>query len=109
MDRRVKKILELLRQDGSRRGLTSRGLAKRVNLSTSRMYYLFKAEMKTAPGRFAKNERIEAARRLLETTFLSVKEIAAQSGFDDQSHFARDFKKRYGLSPARHRERNFKG
>jgi len=109
MDPRVKKILELLQQDRSGKGLTSRGLAKRVNLSTSRLYYLFNAEMKTTPARYAKNERIEAARLLLETTFLSVKEIAALSGFDDQSHFTRDFKKRYDLTPARHRARNFKG
>jgi len=73
------------------------------------MYQLFNAEMKTPPARYAKNERIEAARLLLETTFLSVKEIAARAGFQDQSHFARDFKKRYGLTPAKHRGRNFKG
>jgi AraC-like DNA-binding protein len=46
---------------------------------------------------------MDVAKVLLETTFLSVKEVAAKSGFNDLSHFVRDFKKMNGLTPTDHR------
>jgi hypothetical protein len=49
---------------------------------------------------------MERARHLLETSFLSVKEIAHQVGLNDESHFVRDFKKAYGEPPTRYRLRS---
>jgi AraC-like DNA-binding protein len=46
---------------------------------------------------------MERAKILLETTFLSVKEIMTEVGVSDESHFVRDFKSVYGVSPARFR------
>jgi AraC-like DNA-binding protein len=49
---------------------------------------------------------MERARYLLETSFLSVKEIAYSVGLSDESHFVRDFKKAYGAPPTRYRMRS---
>ena len=46
---------------------------------------------------------MERAKDLLESSFLSVKEIAFQVGLNDESHFVRDFKSTYGYSPALYR------
>ena len=46
---------------------------------------------------------MERAKDLLESSFLSVKEIAFQVGLNDESHFVRDFKSTYGFSPALYR------
>jgi len=46
---------------------------------------------------------MERAKNLLESSFLSVKEIAYQVGLNDESHFVRDFKSTYGYSPALYR------
>jgi transcriptional regulator GlxA family with amidase domain len=46
---------------------------------------------------------MERARSLLETTFLSLKQIMIEVGLRDKSHFVRDFKITYGLPPARFR------
>lgn len=46
---------------------------------------------------------MERAKGLLESSFLSVKEIAFQVGLNDESHFVRDFKSTYGFSPAIYR------
>ncbi|MGH9906870.1 MAG: helix-turn-helix domain-containing protein, partial [Pyrinomonadaceae bacterium] len=40
---------------------------------------------------------------LLETSFLSVKEITHSVGLNDESHFVRDFKAVYGFPPTRYR------
>jgi len=42
---------------------------------------------------------MEEAKRLLETTFLSIKQVVVQVGLQDESHFVRDFKRIYGCSP----------
>ena len=55
------------------------------------------------PIRYLRLLRMERAKDLLESSFLSVKEIAYQVGLNDESHFVRDFKSTYGFSPALYR------
>jgi AraC-like DNA-binding protein len=40
---------------------------------------------------------------MLRTTFLSLKEIAEEVGLVSLSHFMRDFRKRYGMTPGEYR------
>lgn len=102
MDKRVEAVIALMNSD-LRREHSLRKMAQSVNLSTSRFYYLFKSEISMPPARYLKIMRMQAAKDLLETTFLSVKEIVARSGFNDESHFVRNFKKLYGVTPSEHR------
>ena len=78
-------------------------LARAVNLSSWRLCHLFKTEIGVAPLRYLREIRLERAKRLLETTFLSVKQIRCMVGIKDGSHFVRDFKRKYGLAPTPHR------
>jgi hypothetical protein len=55
------------------------------------------------PMRYLRVLRMERAKDLLESSFLSVKEIGFRVGLTDESHFVRDFKATYGLSPACYR------
>ena len=102
MDRRVETVVTLIKND-LHRVPTLRQMARSVNLSTSRFYYLFTAEVKMPPARYLRILRMQTAKQLLETTFLSVKEIVAVVGFNDESHFVRNFKKLYGVTPTEHR------
>lgn len=81
-------------------------MAASVNLSPSRFQHLFKLETGISPASYLKALRIEEARRLLETTFLTNQEIIARVGIRDESHFARDFKKAHALSPGQYRARH---
>jgi len=60
-------------------------------MSRRTFYREFHAVTGTTPHRWLIAQRIILARRLLETTRLSVTEIAQQSGFDDISVFRRHF------------------
>jgi len=77
--------------------------ARLSKLSRSRMCQLFKTQMGISPAQYLKGLRLETARALLETTSLSVKEIRARVGLQDQSHFVRDFNSAYGVPPSRYR------
>jgi AraC family transcriptional regulator of arabinose operon len=102
MDRRVKKVLEII--EGNLRGkLHVNELSQSVNLSPSRLHHLFKAELGMPVVQYIKGMRLKQAKELLETSFLTVKEITASVGFKDESRFVQDFKKAYGLTPAQYR------
>ena len=47
--------------------------------------------------------RVRAACRLLQTTALSMKEIAGRTGFSSASRFDRNFKTVCGVSPSEYR------
>jgi AraC-like DNA-binding protein len=102
MDHRVKEVIESLRSNLEREVHADK-MALLLGLSVSRLYHLFKNETGTTPGRYQQRLRIERACSLLESRRLSVKEIVAQVGASDLSHFIRDFKKARGVSPKRYR------
>jgi transcriptional regulator GlxA family with amidase domain len=104
MDKRIETVIELMQVD-LHRVLSLRIMARSVNLSTSRFCYLFNTEIEMPPARYLRIVRMQAAKHLLETTFLSVKEIGALAGFNDGSHFVRNFKRLYGVTPSEHRGR----
>jgi AraC family transcriptional regulator of arabinose operon len=85
--------------------LTVDELAARVNLSRSRFAHLFREQTGVSPGRYLRDFRLDRARLLLETTFLSIKEVMAAVGINDPSHFSRDFHHAFGASPREWRKR----
>lgn len=102
MDLRVQRALSLISED-VRRPLLLEEVARAVNLSTPRLRYLFKAETGMTPAQHLKSIRMQKAKELLEGTFLNVKQIMLQVGINDESHFVRDFRELYGLTPAEYR------
>ncbi len=80
--------------------------ANSVNLSVWRLCHIFRSETGMSPIQYLRLLRMERARYLLQTSFLSVREIARNVGLHDQSHFTRAFKKAYGAPPTLYRTRS---
>ena len=102
MPERVKRVIELMQGDPSRTFSLSE-MADSVNLSPPYFCYLFKSITGVPPARYLKSLRMEQAATLLTTTFLSVKEVVRRVGCTDESHFVRDFKRLYGVTPSEYR------
>src|SRR5215208_5409610 len=90
-------------RDDVRGELSLAEFAQSVNLSVWRLCHIFKSDVGMPPIRYLRLLRMERAKNLLESSFLSVKEIAFRVGLNDESHFVRDFKSTYGFSPALYR------
>jgi AraC-like DNA-binding protein len=105
MDQRVQKAIRLMQEDLRRKFIPGE-IAASVNLSLAHLRYLFKAATGMSPSQYLRSLRMQEGERLLRTTFLSVKEVMHRIGVSDESHFTRDFKKVYGLSPAQYRARH---
>jgi transcriptional regulator GlxA family with amidase domain len=99
MDSRIDAAIRLMHLE-SHLNFRVRDLAKRFNLSLWHFTHLFKAETSVSPKQYLSRLKIEKAEALLNHSFLSVKEVAANAGFSDRSHFSRDFKKMHGLAPS---------
>lgn len=78
-------------------------LAKFAKLSTSRFSHRFREVFGLSPLMYVESCRIEAAKRLMLTTAMSVKEAALSCGFKDPLYFTRRFTKICGQSPSKWR------
>ena len=102
MAQRVRRVIELMQGDPSQ-NFTLGKMARSVNLSSPYFCFLFKSITGVPPAKYLKSLRMQQAATLLATTFLSVKEIVRRVGLTDESHFVRDFKRIYGMTPRGYR------
>jgi AraC family transcriptional regulator len=75
-------------------------LASTVGLSESQFTRAFKARTGEPPHRYLMGLRVDHARRLLQTTELSIAEIASSCGFASQEHLTRVMRARLSTTPA---------
>lgn len=101
---RIAGAMEMIR-DGLDCGLSVRDLARHSMMSESGFSHLFKDLAGVPPRRYAIQARIARARELLETTTLSIKEVAARVGYDDPHYFSRSFRRATGRTPSSVRSR----
>ncbi|MCP4077452.1 MAG: GlxA family transcriptional regulator [Gammaproteobacteria bacterium] len=71
-------------------------LAKEVGLSIRRLENLFSQTLNTSPCHYYLHLRLQAARRMVVDTRLSIQEIAIRTGFTSLSSFSRRFKQHFG-------------
>jgi len=79
-------------------------LARIAALSPPYFSALFKSQAGCSPRDYLHLLRIHRACQLLRHSALSIKEIAAQLGYQDPFHFSRQFRAFQGLSPTEYRQ-----
>ena len=86
------------------RPISSADMAAVAGVSSSRLYALFRLVLGISPHEHVIHARVERARSLLADPRLSIKEIAARTGFEDSYHFSRVFRRIDGLPPTQYRD-----
>ncbi|MFY0687483.1 MAG: helix-turn-helix transcriptional regulator [Cyclobacteriaceae bacterium] len=79
--------------------LSTTELARLCGLSLSSFKREFEKSFDDTPNNYILTQRMKMAVELLQTTQMTVSEIAFQVGFGDPSYFSRVFRKRKGISP----------
>ena len=69
-------------------------------MSRSQLYRKMKALIDQSPSQFIRSYRLDKAKNLLETTDLTISEVAWQTGFKDLAHFSKSFQEKYGGPPS---------
>ncbi|HEY7438118.1 MAG TPA: helix-turn-helix domain-containing protein, partial [Acidimicrobiia bacterium] len=84
--------------------LTVELLAERSGMAPRTFARAFRRETGTTPAAYVESVRVEAARRLLEDTDLTVSTIAASVGMRHAETLHRAFRRRVGTTPDRYRQ-----
>jgi AraC family transcriptional regulator len=79
--------------------LTVDFLAREVGLSPAHFARAFRETVGRAPHQYLLTLRLERARRLLDAPDVVLSDVALRSGFADQAHFTRLFKREFGVTP----------
>jgi len=79
-------------------------LTKSCGLSATHVHRLFQRLLRMSPTEYLVALRLQEARRLLASTELPISAIAMNTGFFDQSHFTKRFRKMTGMTPTQFRK-----
>lgn len=97
---RIAEALERLRKDFNQ-PLRIEDLAQNVGMSVSGFHHHFKAVTAMSPMQFQKRVRLQEARRLMLYENFDAARAGFQVGYEDTSHFSREYKSHFGQPPRR--------
>lgn len=100
----IAKAVTLLRQRLDQ-PLRIESLARELGMSVSGFHRQFKAVTAMSPLQFQKQLRLQEARRLMLGQNLDASSAAYRVGYEDTSHFNREYKRLFGAPPMRDVER----
>jgi YesN/AraC family two-component response regulator len=75
-------------------------LSRKVAMSPPILYKKIKAVSNMSVNEFVKSLRLKKAAQLLQSTEMTVYEIAYNVGYNDRKYFSREFKKQFGKTPS---------
>jgi branched-chain amino acid transport system substrate-binding protein len=85
--------------------LTVESIAREVGLSASHLMHLMRSSHNTSVGECITKTRIEAAKRLLRCSDMTLSAVTLSVGYHDQAYFTRVFKKQTGETPQKYRKK----
>ena len=83
--------------------ITLAALAETAGMGPHYFSELFKQSLGISPHQYVLRRRIDRGRRLLHNPSISVLEAAVRTGFSDQSHFTKLFRRIVGVTPTKYR------
>lgn len=96
----IARAVERLRQEFDQT-LRMEQIAHDLGMSLSGFHHHFKTVTGMSPLQFQKQVRLQEARRLMLGEHLDATSTALRVGYDDASHFNREYKRLFGEPPAR--------
>jgi transcriptional regulator GlxA family with amidase domain len=91
--------------DHLRDGLSVAQLAREVGMSQRNFARAFASETQMTPATYVELTRIDAARRLLEESHLSLQQVAFRAGFSSPQAMRRAFARHLDVTPGDYRQR----
>lgn len=102
----LSRVVDLINENIANSELDASYIETALAMTKMTFYRKIKAFTNMTPFELIKHLRLKYAASLLRSTSLTVSEVYYQTGFNNQSHFYREFKKVYLCSPKEYREQN---
>lgn len=100
----IARAVERLRKDFNQ-PIKIESIARELGMSVSGFHHHFKSVTAMSPLQFQKQLRLQEARRVMLGENLDATSAAYRVGYDDASHFNREYKRLFGAPPMRDVER----
>ncbi len=100
----IARAIDRLRKDFNQ-PIKIESIARELGMSVSGFHHHFKSVTAMSPLQFQKQLRLQEARRLMLGENLDASSAAYRVGYDDASHFNREYKRLFGAPPMRDVER----
>lgn len=97
-------IIEYIREHYDEVDLTNSVIAEKFNYHSYHLNRIFKTYTSKPIHSYLLEYRLQKAKDLLNTTILSVTEIAEKVGFSSYTYFIKLFRERVGMSPLKYRK-----
>lgn len=104
LDPAIRRATELMRHQPAHRWTVTE-LAKEAGMSRTAFCTRFSALVGEPPMRHLARVRLSIAAGHLATTSASIHQIAGLAGYDSQASLSKAFKREFGITPGRYRER----
>ena len=102
-DERLDNLLRFINEN-LEKTLSNQLLAEKYFAHPNHFIRAFRDKTGVTPAKYIKTQRMAAAKILLESTDLTIAEIAEKVGIIDDAHFSRSFKEYYNMPPAKYRQ-----
>ena len=79
-------------------------IAAALYISRRHMGRIFKQKIDTTPKEYITNVRLTHAAELLRDRDYSIRDLCTAVGFNDESHFMKCFKRKYGVTVSKFRK-----
>lgn len=99
----IKKVTLLVEQNLENEILNPAFLSTELAISRMHLYRRIKEIVQQSPSEFIRSIRLRYASRQIITTSKTIQEIMFESGFNNKSHFFREFNKMFKTSPKEYR------
>ena len=100
----IKPAIDYIHENYTKEIISIEALSKMCNITPEYFRRIFKNFYGVSPVRYINNLKFTMAKELLESKMYSVTEAANQAGYDEMSHFSREFKKATGVSPSEYKK-----
>lgn len=101
----LQSLVTLIKENIESPELNTAVIEKALFMSKMQLYRKVKSLTGMTPAEFIKNIRLKETTHLLRSTNLTVLEIFYRTGFNNQSYFFREFRKKFHCTPNEFRER----
>jgi len=101
----IRGVIDYIAQHFSEVDLSVVEIAEYLHFSPAYLNVLFKQEMKITLKQYLSNYRLERAKKLLETDYDKITEIAEKCGYTNANYFAKVFREATGMTPVEYRKK----
>ena len=100
----IRTVCEYIESHTNDRELSLNRLAGLVSLTPSYLSALFHKKTGKTVVQYINDTRLQKAAELMKDPVVKLYQVADAAGYDDVKYFARQFRKKYGVSPSQYRD-----